>query len=159
MDLATVHSSGKQRRISDQRLTAFSSIRRALVFENLMNTIFLSPIPLWGLLPLYIHSFPIFTAHLSSIQAPTWVLVTSAVCFNLQWVVVGEDTVQVSSPHKCGQESCCSVLNVAVAALLVRYFMIATQLDMPNAQPLQGNLQHIYSIMFWADPLDRVSSA
>ena len=33
-------------------------------------------------------------------------------------------TVQRSSPHKCGQKSCCSTFNAAVAAFASRYFCI-----------------------------------
>ena len=33
-------------------------------------------------------------------------------------------TVQRSSPHKCGQKSCCSVFNTVVAAFASRYFCI-----------------------------------
>ena len=33
-------------------------------------------------------------------------------------------TVQKSSPHKCGQKSCCSVFNAMVAAFASRYFCI-----------------------------------
>ena len=31
------------------------------------------------------------------------------------WAVVVENTVQTSSPHQCGQESCCSAFNAVVA--------------------------------------------
>ena len=33
-------------------------------------------------------------------------------------------TVQRSSPHKCGQKSCCNAFNVVVAAFASRYFCI-----------------------------------
>ena len=54
-------------------------------------------------------------------------------------------TVQRSSPHKCGQKSCCSVFNVVVTAFASRYFCIliifvcawssSLSLDLPGGSP------------------------
>ena len=47
---------------------------------------------------------------------------------HLLWLFVNDGgwncTVQRSSPHKCGQKSCCSVFNAMVAAFASRYFCI-----------------------------------
>ena len=42
--------------------------------------------------------------------------------FDFLRVKVIENTVQRSSPHKCGQESCCNAFNAVVAAFSPRYF-------------------------------------
>ena len=54
-------------------------------------------------------------------------------------------TVQRSSPHKCGQKSCCSAFNVVVAVFASRYFCIfiifvcawssSLSLDLPRGSP------------------------
>ena len=64
----------------------------------------------------------------------------------------------MSSPHKCGQESCCSALNAVVAALLLRYFMIFSHLGVPRTQSLPRNLQYVYLIKFSGDPMSGNSS-
>ena len=47
---------------------------------------------------------------------------------HLLWLSVNGDgwncTIQRSSPHKCGQKSCCSAFNAVVAAFASRYFCI-----------------------------------
>ena len=67
----------------------------------------------------------------------------------LLWLFVnGGDwnyTVQRSSPHKCGQKSCCSAFNIVMAAFASRYFCIliifactwssSLSLDPPRGSP------------------------
>ena len=123
-----------------------------------MNTIFLSPLP-WDLFPLYIHFFS--HLHRTLVLHLGVHLSTSHIRSLLQSAASGCGwgcTVQVSSPHKCGQESCCSALNAVVTALFERYFLISTQLGVPKTQHLQGNLQRTYLIKLRVDPLDRIPS-
>ena len=68
---------------------------------------------------------------------------------HLLWLFVNSGgwdcTVQRSSPHKCGQKSCCSAFNVVVAAFAFRYFYIliifacawssSLSLDLPRRSP------------------------
>ena len=68
---------------------------------------------------------------------------------HLPWLPVdggGWDcTVQRSSPHKCGQKSCCSAFNMVVVAFAFRYFYVliifacawssSLSLDLPGGSP------------------------
>ena len=66
--------------------------------------------------PLYSPLWSIFFVHLFIIQLCTQVSVMLSSFSGFLWAVVVESTIQKSSPHKCGQESCCSAFNVVVAA-------------------------------------------
>ena len=68
---------------------------------------------------------------------------------HLFWLSVNGDgwncTVQRSSPHKCGQRSCCSAFNVVVAAFASRYSVFLSSLHVPKVHPyfwifLEGHL-------------------
>ena len=68
---------------------------------------------------------------------------------HLLWLSVNGDgwncTIQRSSPHKCGQRSCCSTFNAVAAAFASRYFCILIifacawssflSLDLPEGSP------------------------
>ena len=54
-------------------------------------------------------------------------------------------TIQGSSPHKCGQKSCCSAFNVVVATFILDFSVFLSSLYVPEVHPyrwkfLEGHL-------------------
>ena len=74
---------------------------------------------------------------------------------HLLWLSMNGDgcdcTVQGSSPHKCGQKSCCSAFNVVVAAFLLDISVSLSSSYAPEVHPyhwtfLEGHLSHPYHL-------------
>ena len=76
-----------------------------------------------GFFPLYSPLQSISIVHLFIIQPCTQVSVILSSFSGFLWAVVVENTVQRSSPHYCGQESCCSAFNAVVAVFSQDIYM------------------------------------
>ena len=75
------------------------------------------PIPyLWRFSSIIQSSPFIPIVHLFTIQPCTQVSVLLSSFSDFLWRIVVDNTIQRSSPHYCGQESCCNAFNAVVAA-------------------------------------------
>ena len=83
-----------------------------------------------GFPPLYSSLQAISIVHLFIIQPRTQVSVLLSSFSSFLWAVAVENTVQRSSPHSCGQESCCNAFNAVVAAFSQDIFVV---LSLPYA--------------------------
>ena len=99
-----------------------------LLFFDSLSLFFLPPF-YEGFIPLYSPSLFDPTVHLSVIQHGT-LSFQSLTAFDFLGIKIPVNTVQGSSPHKCGQESSCAAFNAVVAAF---YPDISVSLSLPYA--------------------------
>ena len=83
-----------------------------------------------GFVPLYSPSLFDPIVHLSVIQHGTWVSTYFLTAFDFLGIKIPFNTVQGSSPHRCGQVSSCDAFNAVVAAF---FQDISASLSLPCA--------------------------
>ena len=91
---------------------------------------FFPPFSYEGFIPLYSPSLFDPIVHLSVIQHGTWVSTYFLIAFDFLGIKIPFNTVQGSSPHKCGQESSCDAFNAVAAAFSQD---ISASLSLPHA--------------------------
>ena len=99
----------------------FLKVIFSLCYSNSLNVFLLVffPSSTYGGFPsLYSPLQSISIVYLFIIQPRSQVSVLLSSFSSFLWVVVVENTVQRSSLHYCGQESCCSAFNAVVATFL-----------------------------------------
>ena len=106
-------------------LRANTTLNATMILFLSFLSLISNPFFLGGLLHYIVSFYTILIVHMFIIQASTWVYVLLAIFFGSPWMMVVKTTfVQMSSPYKCGQRSCCSAFNAVAAAFAPRYFCI-----------------------------------
>ena len=113
------------------------------------------PFSLSFLIPSYERSFTLYSFLLDHLHRTLvyHLNLYSSICLikHLFWLSVNSGgwdyTVQRSSPHKCGQKSCCNVFNVVVAAFFLDISMFLPSSYVPEVYPycwklLEGHISH-----------------